>query len=200
MSGDGGAGTLVCRLWLTVDWVSGGDRTALLLHHPLDPLDTVDLVLVQPGGDQDEAVPRAVDVLVVSGKGGAGHLDVGICRAGDEAKPLHDGLSEEEKSLVPALLGEVLKETFPLVFDALRVQFYIDGTSDGVTVLAGQGEGIPWYRNNGQAVHLSLPGPVGHEVGDERPRGHAPLHPQLEGLVRSVFTCNEKLINKCSKK
>ena len=187
MSRDGRAGTLVCLVWLTVDWVSGGDRTALLLDHPLDPLDAVHLVLVQSGGDQYEAVPRAVDVLVVGGEGGAGHLDVGVGRAGDEAKPLHDGLSEEEKSLVPALLGEVLKETFPLVFDALRVEFYVDWTSDGVTVLAGQGEGVPWYRDDGQPVHLSLPGPVGDEVGDERPRGHAPLHPQLEGLVWAVF-------------
>ena len=120
MSRDGRAGTLVSLVWLTVDWVSGGDRAALLLDHPLDPLDAVYLVLVQSGGDQYEAVPRAVDVLVVGGEGGAGHLDVGVGRAGDEAKPLHDGLSEEEKSLVPALLGEVLKETFPLVFDALQ--------------------------------------------------------------------------------
>merc|ERR1711997_992058 len=137
MSRDGGAGALICRVWLTVDWVSGWGRTALLLHHPLHPLDTVDLVLVQPGGDQYEAVPRAVDVLVVSGEGGAGHLDVGVCGAGDEAKPLHDRLSEEEKSLVPALLGEVLKETFPLVFDAIRVEFNVNGTSDGVAVLTG---------------------------------------------------------------
>ena len=168
--------------------MSWRDSSALLLDHALDPLDPVDLVLVQPGGDQDEAVPRAVDVLVVGGEGGAGHLDVGVCRAGDEAESLHDGLSEEEKSLVPALLGEVLKETFPLVFDAIRVEFNVNGTSDGVAVLTGQSEGIPWYRDDGQAVHLSLPGPGGDQVGDEGPRGDAPLHPQLEGLVWSVFT------------
>ena len=46
-----------------------------------------DRALVQLGGDEDEAVAGAVDVLVVGAERGAGHLQVRVSRARHEPKP-----------------------------------------------------------------------------------------------------------------
>lgn len=72
--------------------------------------------------------------------------------------PFNNGLSEEEEPLVPALLGKLLEEVVPdVVLDAVSVEVHVDGAADGVTVLAGQREGITGYRDYGQAVGLSFP-------------------------------------------
>ena len=46
-----------------------------------------DRALVQLGGDEDEAVAGAVDVLVVGAERGARHLQVRVSRARHEPKP-----------------------------------------------------------------------------------------------------------------
>ena len=95
---------------------------------------------------------------MVSAEGGAGHLQMGVCGAGNETKSFDNGFSEQEQSLIPALLREILKQIVSLFLDTVGVEIDIDWSSDRITVLAWKGKWIIRNWDDGQAIGLSFPG------------------------------------------
>ena len=129
---------------------NGPSSTFLLVRHSLYPPDTWHQL--QLSGDQDEAVPCAVDVLVVGAEGSTGLLLVRVSGAGFETIPLDYCLSEQ--SLLPRILTELLEQVDLVLLEALRVQLYEYRPPDRVTVLKREGNRIPWDGEDGQPIVL----------------------------------------------
>ena len=86
-----------------------------------------------------------MNILMVSAECGAGHLEMGVCGAGNKTKPLDNGFSEQEKSLIPTLLRKVLKEIVSVFFDTVGVEIDVDWSTDGITVLTWKSK---WISRN----------------------------------------------------